>query len=176
MKIAITAAEPKLEAAVDPRFGRCPYFVVVETDDMSFEVIDNASQELGQGAGIQSARIMADKGVQHVLTGNCGPNAHQTLSAAGIGVIIGCSGTVQGVTEQFKAGQLKPVDQPNVPGHSGMGNNPSGPAPDFSVAPQTPARPGGGMGMGGGRGMGRGRGQGGGRGMGKGRGRGGAGQ
>jgi len=179
MKIAITATEPTLEAAVDPRFGRCPYFVIVETDDMSFEAIDNASQALGQGAGIQSARFMADKGVQHVLTGNCGPNAHQTLSAAGVGVIVGCAGTVRDVAEQFKAGQLKPADQPNVPGHAGMGT-PSGPSPDSSVAPQAPAGPGGGMGMGGGRGMGRGmgrgRGQGGGRGMGRGRGRGGTGQ
>ena len=98
-----------------------PFFLIVETDDMSFEVVDNASQELGQGAGIQSARLMADKGVQHVLTGNCGPNAHQTLSAVGIDVIVGCNGTVQGVIEQFKAGQFKPAGQPNVPGHAGMG-------------------------------------------------------
>ena len=121
MKIAITATEPRLESNVDPRFGRCPYFLIIETDDMSFEAIDNASQELGQGAGIQSARIMAERGVQHVLTGNCGPNAHQTLAAAGISVIVGCTGTVQNVAEQFKAGQLKSTDQPNVPGHAGMG-------------------------------------------------------
>jgi predicted Fe-Mo cluster-binding NifX family protein len=146
---------------------------------MKFEAVDNASQELGQGAGIQSARLMADKGVRHVLTGNCGPNAHQALSTAGIGVIVGCTGTVREVIEQFKAGQLTPADQPNVPGHAGMGNR-SGPTPDSAVAPPAPVRPGGGTGMGAGRGMGRGmgrgRGQGGGRGMGRGRGRGGRGQ
>ena len=73
MKIAITATEPTMEASVDPRFGRCPSFVIIETDDMSFEAVDNASQVLGQGSGIQAARFMVDKGVQHVLTGNCGP-------------------------------------------------------------------------------------------------------
>jgi predicted Fe-Mo cluster-binding NifX family protein len=160
MRIAITATEPTLDAAVDPRFGRCPYFLIVETDNMSFEAVDNAGQELGQGAGIQSARLMADKGVQHVLTGNCGPNAHQALSAAGIAVMVGCTGTVRDVAEQFKAGQLKPADQPNVPGHAGMSNvgNPAPPAP---VTPQVPAGPGGGTGMGDGRGMRRGRGRGG---------------
>ena len=176
MKIAITATEPTLDANLDPRFGRCPYFLIVETDDMSFEAVDNASQDLAQGAGIQSARLIADKGVQHILTGNCGPNAHQALSAAGIGVIVGCAGTARDVIERFKAGQLKPTDQPNVPGHSGMGN-PDGPAPDPTVPLQAPRGPGGGAGMGGGpgmgRGTGRGRGQGGGQGMRRGRGRGG---
>ena len=171
MRIVITATGPTLDASVDPRFGRCPYFLIVETDDMSFEAVDNASQELGQGAGIQSARLMADKGVQHVLTGNCGPNAHQALAAAGIGVIVGCAGTVRDLAERFKAGQLKPTDQPTVPGHAGMGD-PSGPTPNPAAPLQTPPGPGGGAGMGGGRGMGRGRGKGGGRGMGRGRGRG----
>ena len=176
MKIAITATGPTLDAAVDPRFGRCPYFLIVETDSMSFEAVDNANQALGQGAGIQSARLMVDKGVQYVQTGNCGPNAHQALSAAGIGVIVGCSGTAREVAEQFEAGQLKPADQPNVPAHAGM-SDPSRPTPDPLVPPQTPPGPGGGMGMGRGRGMGqgmgRGRGRGGGRGMGRGSGRGG---
>lgn len=164
MRIAITAAEPRLESEVDPRFGRCPYFLIIETDDMSFKALDNASQELGQGAGVQSARLVADAGVQYVLTGNCGPNAHQALLAAGIGVIDGCAGTVREVAEQFKSGQLKPTDEPNVSGHAGLGE-PSRPTPDPTAGPQTPSGPGGGKGMGGGGGMGRGtgRGRGGGR-------------
>jgi len=172
MRVAITATEPRLDAAVDPRFGRCRCFLVVETDDMSFEALDNASQELGQGAGIQSARLMADKGVKYVLTGNCGPNAHQGLSAVGIGVIVGCAGTVRDVAEQFKSGQLRPTDQPNVPGHAGM-SDPSRPTTGPAGPPQTGPGPGGGMGMGRGGGMGRGMGRGGGRGGGRGMGRGG---
>jgi predicted Fe-Mo cluster-binding NifX family protein len=176
MRVAVTATEPRLDAPVDPRFGRCRCFLIVETDDMSFEVLDNASQELGQGAGIQSARLMAEKGVKYVLTGNCGPNAHQGLSAAGIGVIVGCAGTVRDVAEQFKAGQLRPADQPNVPGHAGM-TGLGGPSPAPPMPQQGMPGPGQGMGMGRGRGkgrgMGRGRGGGGGGGMGGGRGQGG---
>ena len=156
MKIAITATGPTLDAAVDPRFGRCPYFLVVDTETMSAEGIDNANAALGSGAGIQSAQLMADRGVQAVLTGNCGPNAHATLSAAGIGVIVGCSGAVREVVEQFKAGGLAPAAEPNVTGHFGLG---AGPNPQ-----QPPASGGGGRGMGGG--GGRGGGGGGGRGMG----------
>ena len=58
MKIAVTATEPSLDGAVDPRFGRCPYFVIVETDDLVFEAVDNPNVTLGGGAGIQSAQFM----------------------------------------------------------------------------------------------------------------------
>jgi len=170
MRIAITATEPTLDAAVDPRFGRCPYFLIVDPDDLTFESIQNESVALGQGAGIQSAQLMAEKGVTSVLTGNCGPNAHQTLSAVGIEVIIGCGGAVRDVIQQFKAGQLSAVNQPNVASHSGMAGVAS--PPQGQPTPlQQPPMPGGGRGMG--RGMGRGGGMGRGRGMGRGMGRGG---
>lgn len=121
MKVVVTATQPSLEAELDPRFGRAAFFVVVETDDMSFEAVENPNAALGGGAGIQSAQMMADRGVKTVLTGNCGPNAHQTLSAAGINVIVGCGGTVKETVERFKAGELKPTDRPSVGGHFGMG-------------------------------------------------------
>jgi len=170
MRIAITATEPTLDAAVDPRFGRCPYFLIVDPDDLTFEGIQNESVALGGGAGIQSAQLMAEKGVTSVLTGNCGPNAHQTLSAVGIEVIVGCSGVVRDVVQQFKAGQLGATNQPNVASHSGMAGAPS-PLQGQPTPIQQPPMPGGGMGMG--QGMGRGGGMGRGRGMGRGMGRGG---
>jgi len=185
MKIAVTATEPSLDGTVDPRFGRCPFFLVVETDDGSWEPVANPNVTLGGGAGVQSAQLMAEKGVQFVLTGNCGPNAYQTLGAAGIGVIVGCAGRVADVVEQFKAGQLEPAGQPNVATH--FGTAPEGGMPGSQPAPpaQPPmpggatgmgTGPGGGGGMGMGRGMGRGGGGGGGRGGGRGRGMGGGGR
>jgi len=166
MRIAITATGPSLEANVDPRFGRCPYFLIVETDDLGFEAIENPNLALGGGAGIQSAQLMAERGVKHVLTGNCGPNAHQTLSAAGIVVSVGCSGPIRQVIEQFKAGRFTAALHPNVAGHFGIGATPG----DTPGQPTSPGSAfGAGMGRGGGRGMGGGRGRGGGmsRGMGE---------
>ena len=120
MKVAVTATGPSLDAALDPRFGRCSYFVIVESDDMSVEVVENANSSLGGGAGIQSAQLMAQRGVKAVLTGHCGPNAHQTLSAAGIDVVVGCSGTVSEAVQGFTSGQLSAASAPNVASHSGM--------------------------------------------------------
>ena len=169
MIIAVTAAGGSLNAQVDPRFGRCPCFLVIDTESMDFEAIENPNMALGGGAGTQSGQLMAEKEVEFVLTGNCGPNAHQALSAAGIKIIVGCSGVVREVVERFKAGGLSVAGGPNVASHFGTGA-----APD--VAPQQPTMPGGGGGMGRGMGMGggggRGMGGGGGRGMGGGGGRG----
>jgi predicted Fe-Mo cluster-binding NifX family protein len=150
MKIAITTDNSSLDSKVDPRFGRCPYYLVVETEDLSFEAVENPNVTLGGGAGIQSAQLMAEKGVKHILTGNCGPNAHEVLSAAGIGIIVGCSGSVRDVVEQYKTGRLTSADQPNVDSHYGTVAAPD--SGDFATAQ--------GMGRGGGRRMGMGRGAG----------------
>lgn len=121
MKVAVTSTGTTLGSDVDPRFGRCAYFVLVTTDDMAVEALPNESGALGGGAGIQAGQLMARKGVKAVLTGSCGPNAHQTLSAAGIDVFVGCSGTVSEAVERFKAGKLSAASGPNVGGHHGEG-------------------------------------------------------
>jgi len=151
MKIAVTSTGPTLNDNVEARFGRCPYFLIIETDTMSVEPIRNPNVSLGGGAGTQSAQLMAEKGVASVLTGNCGPNAFRVFGAAGIDVITGVNGQVRSAVEQFKSGSLAHSAEPNVQSHFGMGG-------------------GGGMGGGMGRGMGRGGGMG--RGMGGGTGRG----
>lgn len=121
MKIAVTAKGKTLEDQVDPRFGRCPYFLIVNTDTMDFEALENPSLAQGGGAGIQSGQLMAEHNVKFVLTGNCGPNAFQTLGAADIQVIVGASGIVREAVEQFKSGALSSASDSNVASHFGMG-------------------------------------------------------
>jgi len=120
MKIAITSLGPKLEDKVDPRFGRCHYFILFDTDTNKSEAIENTGAQGMGGVGIQSGQIMADKDVKTVLTGSCGPNAFQTLQAAGIKVITGVNGTVQEAIDKFKSDELKAISQANVSSHSGM--------------------------------------------------------
>ncbi|TRZ96106.1 MAG: dinitrogenase iron-molybdenum cofactor biosynthesis protein [Dehalococcoidia bacterium] len=160
MKIAISATGPDLDAEVDPRFGRCQYFIIADPETMEFEAVENSSAMASGGAGISTGQMISGKGAQVVLTGNCGPNAYQTLSAAGIQVITGVSGTVRDAIEGYKSGQLQAISQPNVAAHFGMGGTATG----ISGAMGGGMDMGGGMGhgMGMGRGMGRGMGMGGG--------------
>jgi len=121
MKIAITSTGPTLDSDVEARFGRCAYFLVVDTDTMQLEAIENPNIALGGGAGIQSAQLMSEKGVTTVLTGNCGPNAFNVFGQAGIQVIVGVSGPVRNAVEQFKAGAFSSASGPNVASHFGIG-------------------------------------------------------
>lgn len=120
MKLCVTAQGNNLEAAVDPRFGRCQYFIFVDSETLKFEAVQNPNIELMGGAGIQSAQLVASQQTKSILTGNVGPNAFQTLQAAGIDIIVGVSGSVKEAVEKFKKGELKPTKGPSVNSKFGM--------------------------------------------------------
>ncbi|HEY41071.1 MAG TPA: dinitrogenase iron-molybdenum cofactor biosynthesis protein, partial [Dehalococcoidia bacterium] len=124
MKIAVSAAGPTLDDEVDPRFGRCQYFIIADPETMAFEAMDNSSAMAAGGAGIAAAQTIVDKGVKAVLTGNCGPNAYEVLSAAGTEVITGVSGKVKDAIEGYQTGKYKPSAQASVPDHFGTGATP----------------------------------------------------
>ena len=105
MKIAVSASQPLLDAAVDPRFGRCAYFVIVDPDTWEFEALENPAATAAGGAGIQAGQLLAKRGAEVVLTGNVGPNAQQTLSAAGLKIVTGVAGSVKGAVERYQAGR-----------------------------------------------------------------------
>ena len=95
MKVAVSSVGKTLDSQVDRRFGRCPYFLIVDSETLEFEVVTNAAAGAMGGAGIQAANSVVGEGVKAVITGNVGPNAFQTLSAAGKVIITGASGTVK---------------------------------------------------------------------------------
>lgn len=173
MKIAVSATEGDLNAQVDPRFGRCSYFIIIETQDMSFESFNNENNALSGGAGIQSAGFVASKGIKAVLTGNCGPKALDVFAKAGIDVFTGFSGTVRDAVEKFKQGNEQPISEATVAEKSGTAAG----CPTQTDQQQSygrgmgtgRCRAGGGSGRGMGRGAGRGMGRGSGQGMGRGR-------
>jgi predicted Fe-Mo cluster-binding NifX family protein len=120
---------------MDPRFGRCQYFLFIDSDTNAFEAVENPNLSASGGAGIQSAQLVSNKGVEVLITGQVGPNAFTTLQAAGIKILVGASGKVQEVLEKYQKGQISSSAQgPTVQAHFGMGK-------------------GGGMGRGKGRGM-----------------------
>ena len=121
MKICVSASSDSLDANVDPRFGRCPYFVVVDSETMEFSAILNDSTNAAHGAGIQAAQTVANMGAKVVITGNVGPNAFNVLSATGIKIVTGASGSVRDAVEKYKSGQLQETGNPTVGGHFGMG-------------------------------------------------------
>jgi predicted Fe-Mo cluster-binding NifX family protein len=154
MRVCITSTGASLDSEMDPRFGRCQYFIFLDPHSLEMEALENPNIGASGGAGIQSAQFVANKGVEAIITGQVGPNAYTTLQAAGIKILVGASGKIREVLEKYKKGQLSSYAQgPTVKAHSGMGGgmgmgmggrgrgmgrgfSPSPPAPTPSGAPQ----------------------------------------
>jgi predicted Fe-Mo cluster-binding NifX family protein len=121
MIIAVSSSGSTADSNVDPRFGRCPYFIIYNTDSDNFEVIENQGRQAMGGAGIQAAQMVIDRKADAVASGNIGPNAYHVFSAASIKVYSGVTGTVKEVVEKIKNGDLKTTSNPNVGPHFGTG-------------------------------------------------------
>ena len=142
MKVAVSSTGKDMNSQIDVRFGRCPYFVIVDIENKEVkgsEAIENVSATQMGGAGITAAQMVADKGVKAVISGNVGPRAFSVFEQLGIEVYQG-TGTVKEAVERFGKGELTKISGPTGPMFMGGG---SGTGP--------------GMGRGTGRGMGRGR-------------------
>ena len=120
MKLCVTSTGKQLDDPVDPRFGRSHYFMIVDSDSLQFEAIQNPAITTGGGAGTKAAQVVADHDAEVVLTGNVGPNAFNTLEAAGLKIIVGLvDTTVKEAVEGFNAGQYQHVSGPSVGAHHG---------------------------------------------------------
>lgn len=119
MKVAVTAQGKTMDSNIDPRFGRCQYFVIVDTETGSFEVMENSAAGATGGAGVRAAEMLNDRKVDALITGNVGPNAIQGLKSSGIKVYTGASGTVQDAVNALKNGDLGVTARATVESHFG---------------------------------------------------------
>lgn len=118
MIVAVTSQGRDLDGEVDPRFGRAKHFLLVDSETMRFQVVDNQqSLDLPQGAGIQAAMNVIILEPEVVLTGNCGPKAFKTLQAAGIKVVVRTKGKIKDAIQAYLRGELEHATQANVEGH-----------------------------------------------------------
>jgi predicted Fe-Mo cluster-binding NifX family protein len=121
MKIAVSATDNSMDAAVDPRFGRCAYLLIVDSE--TSDIVGGGKNEFataGGGAGTQTAQSAIRQGAQVVVTGNIGPNAYNVLQAGKLKVYSGVSGSVREAIARLNKGELRQTPGSTVPPHSGM--------------------------------------------------------
>nr|WP_321496511.1 NifB/NifX family molybdenum-iron cluster-binding protein [uncultured Methanolobus sp.] len=119
MKICVTAKGSDLDASVDPHFGRCNSFLVVDSETMDFQSIENDQGSASGGAGIQAAQQVIGNGINVLITGSVGPNAFSLLESENIEMKIVSGGSVKEAIEAYKAGSLEGISAPNSAGKSG---------------------------------------------------------
>jgi predicted Fe-Mo cluster-binding NifX family protein len=118
MRVAVSSMGSDLNGEVEQRFGRAPWFLLVDPETMAFEAVENSqSTNLAQGAGIQAAENVSRHKPDAVLTGNCGPKAFRVLQAAGIKVVVGVRGGIRDAVEAYARGDYQPAGEANVQGH-----------------------------------------------------------
>jgi len=101
-KICISSRGPNLDSEVEEVFGRAPYFLFVNPETMEIEAYQNSAKDQAHAAGIQSAQLMAEKGVTALFTGQVGPNARRVLETAGIHIVLVSGGTVKDIVNRLR--------------------------------------------------------------------------
>ncbi len=153
MKIAVTSNGPELDAQASPVFGRCPWYLFVDSDTMEVEALENPATGAASGAGIQAAQFVVEQGADVVLSGNVGPNAFDIFRSADVPVYVSEGGTVREAVQAYKEGRLREAGGATGPAHAGLGRGPGmgrgaprggraqGPAPGAEArsTPVTPA-------------------------------------
>jgi len=84
MIIAVAATGGSLDAQVSEQFGRCRYFLIVDTETLRFEAFSNPAAGMTTGAGPAGVQEIVNRHAELVLAGQFGPKAQQALAAAGI--------------------------------------------------------------------------------------------
>ncbi len=124
MKLAISADGEALHSKVDQRFGRCPYFLIVQIDGKevgTFEAIRNGGVVQGHGAGIRAAEQLGELQVETVITGQLGPNATNVLAKLGIKA-YSASGVITDVLLDFVQEKLELITTV-AEAHNGVSEN-----------------------------------------------------
>lgn len=121
MKVAVSCLGKTLEDDLDPRFGRAANFLIVDTETMVFNALDNAAQSASGGAGIAAAQQMIEQKIDAIITGQLGPNAMNVLSDAGVPMYQGMPGSVHDNVVAFSQNKLTPITS-SGPAHAGMGH------------------------------------------------------
>lgn len=88
MKIIISSQSDKIDSLMDPRFGRCQYFCIYDTETKESNFVINNAINISGGAGIQAANQVIRENAEVVITGNLGPNASQVLENSNIKVYL----------------------------------------------------------------------------------------
>jgi predicted Fe-Mo cluster-binding NifX family protein len=62
MKVAVSASGKSLDSKIDPRFGRCANFIIVETEDLSYEAFSNENNALVEAPEFNRPNLFHQRG------------------------------------------------------------------------------------------------------------------
>ena len=119
MKIAISGNSGDPDAEFSARFGRCRCFLIADPATEGWQEVDNPAIDAQGGAGTQVVQLLANMGVEAVVSGRYGPNAFEALEAAGIKAYLATSGSPRKLLADCQEGRLSTTSGPSGGGFHG---------------------------------------------------------
>jgi predicted Fe-Mo cluster-binding NifX family protein len=103
-----TAQDQNLESSKDERFGRCPWFIKMDTVSNQWEAFPNPGVGHSSGAGVAAAQFVIDQKAEAVISGDFGPHAADAFRAASISMFLYSKDIVniQQAVDSFKQEKL----------------------------------------------------------------------
>jgi len=113
MKIFITSTGENLESMVDPKFGRCDYYIIYDTETKNFEAKGNPYKNGQSSVGISVAQLAINNNCPVAISGNYGPNAFQVLSEGKVKTYKAKDDmTIKEAVEACLKGELEEIKKP----------------------------------------------------------------
>ncbi|MBW1676704.1 MAG: NifB/NifX family molybdenum-iron cluster-binding protein [Deltaproteobacteria bacterium] len=114
MKVAVTSKGKTLDAEVEPRFSRSPFFVIVNTETGDFKAFENPGASAKDAASVKAVKFLIDKGAKAIITGNLGHNAFVIIQDTPLRVYLCGGGTIREAIADFKKRKLLRAKKPSV--------------------------------------------------------------
>ena len=88
MKVAIASTGNTLESNIDSSFGRCAWFIIIDTEDGGMEFIPNTNREMEEHAGRAAVELVATRNVQMIVSGEFGAKIKPLLDSMHIQMVV----------------------------------------------------------------------------------------
>jgi len=119
MKIAISATGKDLENDIDTRFGRCRFFLIVDTKTKEVKAMVNKVRDRPSGVGITAGNIVENEGIDAMITTDIGPKAFEIFDRGGI-KMYRAEGKMKDAVRHFEEGKLPEITEPIAPKYAGV--------------------------------------------------------
>jgi len=103
MKIAISSQSNSIESNVDPRFGRCPFFAIYDTESSNLEFLVNPGKAAEGGAGPVATSFVANQKAEKVFSGAFGAKIKSLFDELKIQmIVVPTETTIKDIIEKLK--------------------------------------------------------------------------
>ena len=114
MKIALSATGKGLDSNVYTKFERCHFFLILDIEKNSLVSIENKTKDRPHEIGGTIGKLIANEGIDTVITTDIGPSAFEIFERYGI-KIYQAEGILEDAIQLLKEGKLAEVTKPTVP-------------------------------------------------------------